>query len=64
MIDIKNIKSITIVNPNSINMTSTYLGFASPIHVPDEIEAIKQEGQKRRNIYPSLLSMEIKLGRT
>lgn len=57
MIDIKNIKSMKIVNPNSINVTSK-----SPIKVPDEMEDIKQESFKRRgiSIHPDLKTQFLK----
>ena len=45
MIDIKNIKSIKVVKSNS------------PIHIPDEIEKIKEEGIKRRLLYPNLTTI-------
>ena len=45
MIDIKNIKSIKVVKSNS------------PIHITDEMQDIKDEGIKQRNIYPNLTTI-------
>lgn len=47
-IDIRNIKNITVVNPNSL------------FPVPDKIQEIQKERKDRMNLYPNLKSMGIR----
>ena len=57
MIDINNIKSMKVVNPNSINFASK-----SPIAIPEDINEIKKESLKRRgiSIHPDLKTQYLK----